>query len=97
MATKRIVINLQDNITDALVKSQNKRLAVLETMLKTKKTKKKDALTELARLNSMKKTITSNEIKLKNVQSKNNVLVNAFKKVASGLSSVGSRVQPSPS
>jgi len=58
MATKRIVINVQDNVTDALIKSQAKRLSALESLIK-KKSKKKDVSSELRELNSLKKMVSS--------------------------------------
>ena len=91
MSTKRIVINIQDNVTDALVKSQNKRLQVLESLIK-KKSKKKDVSSELAELNLLKKMVSSQN---SNFEKKSGAMLEAFKSASTR--PFMAQVIPSPS
>ena len=53
MANKKIIINVSDNVSDALVKSFNKRIAMLEKLI-AKKSKKKDTSMEMAELRKLR-------------------------------------------
>ena len=78
MATKRIVINVQDNVTDALIKSQNVRIKTLESLIK-KKAKKKDVSSELRELGSLKKLVSSQS---SSFDKKSNAMLAALEKSA---------------
>jgi seryl-tRNA synthetase len=78
MANKKIVINVQDNVTDALVKSQNKRIQTLESLIKKKK-KKKDAMAELRDINSVRSNIKKAEARIKAIEKTPNKIVDALK------------------
>ncbi len=80
MATKRIVINLEDKMTDALVKSQNKRIQALESLIKKKK-KKKDAMSELREVNSARSEIKQAEARINASAKETNKLVKALKNI----------------
>jgi len=75
MATKRIVINVADPLTESLIKSQSKRLTVLERMIKDKK-KKSEVSSELRALNSLKSDMARQQLKM---QDQSNSLLKALK------------------
>ena len=81
--SRTIKINISDPVTDALVKSQSKRIAVLETIIKKKKTKKEDVMNELRELNSVKSLIKQSEGRIRATQDKTNSMVDAFKRAQS--------------
>lgn len=76
MSTKRIVINVQDNVTDALIKSQNKRIQALENLIK-KKAKKKDVSSEMRELNALKSVVMTSNSKFEH---KSNAMLKALEK-----------------
>ena len=100
---RTIKINISDPVTDALVKSQNKRIQVLESMIKKKKKNKKDAMGELRELNSVKSLIKQSESRIKGIQDKTASMISAFKnsnkapKITIVNQGSGQRVVPYPS
>lgn len=76
MANKRILINISDPVTEALIKSQNKRIAILEKLIKQKRRKKEDALMELKELNTLRNRI---DTKFSNMDKKTSSLLTAIK------------------
>lgn len=98
--TKTIKINISDPVTDALVKSQTTRLAVLESLIKKKK-KTKDVAGELRSVNGIRSDVKRSEARIKSIEKKTNAMIDALKnrkttKVTIVNTGMGQRVLPSP-